>query len=259
MRISRTMFALAACCCMTAGLTASCGTDRQAPPVDNADTYVAHGATDTRLIDPAVTEGDELLKMGDANVEAAIGGGDSQELSSSHANRLRTMNAQQLVQVFPNPSIAPMSGSYAENAIAMASMYMGQPYEYGSDRSNPSTFDCSDFTRWSYLSGLGMDLPLDSRSQARYIKKFSNRVYYSTTEAKRGDLLFYIGYRGVKPENYAGADKSIDAISHVGIALGDGRMIHTASAATGGVRIDPVIGNHLQYRFVFGGSVLDAQ
>ena len=250
---NRTIIALAVSCGVIVGLTAGCGADLPSPEEKE---YIARGASDARLIDPAVTEGDELLMTGDANVEAVLQGGDARHAGKG---RMRTMNEQQLTQVFPNPAIAPLSGGYAENAIVMASMFMGQPYEYGSDRSDPSTFDCSDFTRWSYLSGLGMDLPLDSRSQARYIQAYSNRIYYSTTEAKRGDLLFFISYRGSQPDNYAGAAKSIPGISHVGIALGDGRMIHTASAATGGVRIDPVIGNHLQYRFVFGGSVLDTK
>lgn len=253
MHASRTMLALAVSCSVLVGLTTGCGADVPTPAEKE---YLAQGASDTKLIDPAVTDGDELLMNGDANVEAVLQGGDARDAGTG---RLRAMNAQQFVQVFPNPAIAPLSGGYAENAIAMGSMFMGQPYEYGSDRSDPSTFDCSDFTRWAYLSGLGMDLPLDSRSQARYIQSFSNRIYYSTTQARRGDLLFYIGYRGGRPDNYAGAVKSIADISHVGIALGDGRMIHTASAATGGVRIDPIVGNHLEYRFVFGGSVLDTK
>ncbi|NOU84711.1 hypothetical protein GC102_02825 [Paenibacillus sp. LMG 31460] len=131
-------------------------------------------------------------------------------------------------------------------------------YEFSSDRSDPSTFDCSDFTRWAYLSALGMDIPKDSRSQATYVQSFSNRTYTTIDQAQRGDLLFFVSYNGTNPDNYIGMDKSIGNITHVGIYLGNGKIIHTASAATGGVRIDE-IANHLTYRFALGGSVLDTK
>jgi len=226
-------------------LLTGCGNgNHSAENVNDAAEYVARGATDARFINRHLIDGDKLLAIGDMNV---------------NEGRLHVLSGQNLVQVYPNYSIPSHQGGYAENAVAMASLFQGTPYEYGSDRTNPSSFDCSDYTRWSYLAALGMDIPMDSRSQARYIQAFSNRVYWNINQAQRGDLLFFIGYSGVYPETYERADRSINNISHVGISLGDGRMIHTASAKTGGVRIDPVTGNHLQYRFVFGGSVLDAK
>lgn len=242
------------------GLLIGCGNGKQSTEnVDDAAEYVARGATDARLIDPILTDGDRLLAIGDTDVEVKLQDVQSRGMSMSQTGRLNAMSGQSLVQVHPNYSITAHPGGYTENAVAMASLYQGTPYEYGSDRTDPSTFDCSDYTRWSYLAALGMDLPMDSRNQARYIQAFSKRVYWNITEAQRGDLLFFIGYRGGNPETYERADKSIDKISHVGISLGDGRMIHTASAATGGVRIDPVTDNHLQYRFVMGGSVLEGK
>jgi peptidoglycan DL-endopeptidase CwlO len=246
--IIRERLAMTACCCMLAGAIMGCGNESQQ--------YVARGATDARLIDPAITDSDPLLAIGDMNVESVL---HADQIGDSRVGSSYTAYRQNDEQVYPNPSIPPYEGGYTENVIAMASLFMGWPYEYGSDRSDPSTFDCSDFTRWSYLSALGMDIPTNSRSQAQYIQTYSNRVYRDITEAKRGDLLFFISYRGGSPDNYEHADKSLPQISHVGISLGDGRMIHTASAATGGVRIDPVTENHLQYRFVIGGSVLDAR
>jgi peptidoglycan DL-endopeptidase CwlO len=244
--------------CMVVGIIASCGNDQHSPnTVRGTDKYMARGATDARLIEPAITDHDVLLVVGDMNVEHFLQTGQSRETGNSRAGGPYTMSGQGMTQVYPNPAIPPMAGGYVENVIAMASLFMGWPYEYGSDRSDTSTFDCSDFTRYSYLAALGMDIPSDSRSQARYIERFSNRVYWNPREAKRGDLLFFIGYRGGDPDNYADADKSISSISHVGISLGDGRMIHTASEATGGVRIDPIVDNHLEYRFVLGGTVLD--
>ncbi|MFB9328030.1 C40 family peptidase [Paenibacillus aurantiacus] len=206
------------------------------------------GVTDQRLDDPRIVNTDMDLKRGDQGIGRPYRAG----------GRTGTFMAQSaMTQVFPNPSISPRNGSYAENAIEMASRFMGTPYQFGSDRSDPSSFDCSDFTRWAFLSGLGMNLPLDSRSQARYVLAYSNRVYYDLNYARRGDLLFFTSFLGTNPDLYRGVTKSVDAITHCGIYLGDGKMIHTASPRTGGVRIDNVFGNHLQWRFFIGGSVLD--
>ncbi|MCR8631000.1 C40 family peptidase [Paenibacillus radicis (ex Xue et al. 2023)] len=219
------------------------------------------GGMDERLFNDTITEHDRWLRKGDAYIEQEISGYRAQDNSTSYNQtvKIHGLEAGQLVEVRPNPSIAATQGSYAENVISTATMYFGTPYEYGSDRSDPSTFDCSDFTRWAFLSSLGMDLPKDSRNQALYVQTFSNRNYSNIYDAQRGDLLFFISFNGVDPQNYRNKNKSIESITHTGIYLGNGKMIHTASAATGGVRIDNVFGNHLEWRFVLGGSVLEVK
>ncbi|MCI3922382.1 C40 family peptidase [Paenibacillus sp. TRM 82003] len=165
------------------------------------------------------------------------------------------MNASGPRRVWPSPGLADDAQAAVRNVISTASTYFGTPYEYGSNRSEPSTFDCSDFTRWVYLYTLGMDLPLDSRSQAEYVRRYSGRAFTNIREARPGDLLFFTAYNGISPENYPSSrDRTI---THTGVYIGGDKMIHTASAKTGGVRIDPVFGNHLEYRFVLGGSVLE--
>ncbi|MDQ0899645.1 MULTISPECIES: C40 family peptidase [unclassified Paenibacillus] len=218
------------------------------------------GGMDRRLLDPKITNQDVLLQRGDANIELEKRGYRAQDAASSTNSTIKILGGTQgLVQVWPNPSIQPKEGNYAENVISHAAMYYGTPYEFSSDRSDPSTFDCSDFTHWVYLSSLGMDIPKDSRSQATYVQSFSNRAYTTIDQAQRGDLLFFVSYKGTDPNLYTGMDKSIENITHVGIYLGNGKIIHTASAATGGVRIDEVANNHLTYRFALGGSVLDTK
>lgn len=215
------------------------------------------GGMDKRILDPKITYQDFLLQRGDANIELEQPGYRAQNIASSTNGSINMLGGTQgLVQVWPNPTIQPQQGGYVENVLSYAAMYYGTPYEFSSDRSDPSTFDCSDFTRWVYLASLGMDLPKDSRSQATYVQTFSKHAYTSIREANRGDLLFFISFKGTDYNNYVGSDKSIQSISHCGIYLGNGKMIHTASAATGGVRIDDVNNNHLEWRFVLGGSVL---
>jgi peptidoglycan DL-endopeptidase CwlO len=160
-------------------------------------------------------------------------------------------------KVIPNPSITPINGSLSNNVIEYSKYFLGTPYEYGSDRSNAKTFDCSDFTRWVYLGSLGMDIPKDSRSQAVYVKSYGKRKYNDIRQAQVGDLLFFGSYRGYKQADYAGVDRLHQKITHVGIYLGNGRMIHTASRPLG-VRIQPnIFNNQYSWRFVAGGTPLN--
>lgn len=203
---------------------------------------------DNRMGDPAILKYDQDIQRGDADVKEYR----MQSLSGTPIQMLQTS----LTRVYPNPSIAPQQGSYANNVITFARYFLGTPYEYGSDRSSPATFDCSAFTRYAFLGALGMDLPYDSRSQASYVDMYSNRSYTKLSLAERGDLLFFMDYKGPYEENYRNVNPAAEKITHTGIYLGDGLMIHTASQATGGVRIDYIYGKHLEWRFVKGGAVL---
>jgi cell wall-associated NlpC family hydrolase len=142
----------------------------------------------------------------------------------------------------------------ANRVIAAGKKYLGTPYEYGSSRSDTSTFDCSDFVRQAFKDAIGLVLPGDSRSQGAYVKN----VGKTTTDWRKlqpGDLMFFMDYKGTSASNYSGINKSSQRISHVGIYLGDGKILHTYSKESGGVRIDSIQGKHWEYRFLFGGPV----
>ncbi|GFZ98400.1 hypothetical protein GCM10008018_50820 [Paenibacillus marchantiophytorum] len=213
--------------------------------------------TDNRMSNWNLTIKDAELYTGDLGIglPAKAPQTKSQEVGGQPSSI--TSNSATMMQVFPDTSVVPKSGGIVENVIDTAMTYLGTAYEYGSNRADPSTFDCSDFTHWAYLYALGMDLPTDSRGQAAYVETFSGRKYTDVQLAQRGDLLFFISYRGNTAADYAGLDASQKVITHTGIYLGDGKIIHTASQKTGGVRIDQIFDNHLQYRFVVGGSVLE--
>ncbi|CAG7644249.1 C40 family peptidase [Paenibacillus allorhizosphaerae] len=215
--------------------------------------------TDGKMSELSVIEHDEALKVGDLGVERILFPSHMRSLENEPVRKtpLLDPNGFPLIKVFPNPSIEPIRGNYADNVIEMAKSYLHTPYEYGSDRLEPSTFDCSDFTRWVYLSALGMDLPWDSRSQSAYVKAFAGRQYTDLSQARRGDLLFFTRFLGPHASDYEGLKPEDKPISHMGIYLGNGKLIHCASKETGGVRIDVIRWKHLEYRFLFGGGVLD--
>lgn len=87
--------------------------------------------------------------------------------------------------------------------------YIGWPYVWGG--SSPSTsFDCSGFVCWVYTASGVHNLP---RTTAQGIYNQCARV--SPSEAKPGDLIFFTGtYDSGVP------------VSHVGIYVGDNKMLH---------------------------------
>ncbi|MGL5514371.1 MAG: CD1108 family mobile element protein [Sporomusa sp.] len=93
--------------------------------------------------------------------------------------------------------------------IAEAEKYLGYPYVWGG--SSPSTsFDCSGFVCWVInQSGVG------SVGRTTATGLFNYCAIISPSEAQPGDLIFFTGtYDSAGP------------VSHVGIYVGNGMMIH---------------------------------
>jgi len=150
---------------------------------------------------------------------------------------------------------AASTSETVQKVISAGMKYLGTPYEFGSSRSNTQTFDCSDFVRQAFLEGAGIRLPADSRSQGAYVRKLGN-VKTDWRQLKPGDVMFFMSYKGPGKSDYSGIDKSSQRITHDGIYLGNGKVLQTYSKASGGVRIDSIAGKHWEYRFLFGGSVV---
>ena len=93
--------------------------------------------------------------------------------------------------------------------IAEAEKYLGYPYVWGG--SSPSTsFDCSGFVCWVINhSGVGSV----GRTTAQGIFNYTTPI--APSEAKPGDIIFFMG-----------TYDSGSAVSHVGIYVGNGMMIH---------------------------------
>ncbi len=147
------------------------------------------------------------------------------------------------------------AASKADQAIAVGMKYLGTPYEFGSNRSTTRTFDCSDFTKYVFLKGAGIALPSTSSAQAAFVKA-NSAVKTNWSSLKRGDLMFFMDYHGANQTSYAKLAKSRQTVTHVSIYLGNGKMLHTYSNASGGVRVDSIDNKHWEYRFLFGGSLL---
>jgi cell wall-associated NlpC family hydrolase len=163
----------------------------------------------------------------------------------------------------PSPSVPPApvppistpgASAQIESVISAGMGYLGTPYEFGSSRNDTSTFDCSDFIRQIFIDAVNLKLPADSRQQGEWVKS-NSKVVTSTSGLKRGDLMFFMDYKGNSASAYEGIDKSKARISHVGMYLGDGQILHTYSVASGGVKVDKLSASWMN-RFLYGGSVI---
>lgn len=109
----------------------------------------------------------------------------------------------------PDDSGEPMGDGTFEAMLAEAEKYLGYPYVWGG--SSPSTsFDCSGFVSWVInRSGVGSV----GRQTANGLYNLCTPV--SKSNMRPGDLIFFTGtYSSPTP------------VSHVGIYVGEGRMIH---------------------------------
>jgi len=111
--------------------------------------------------------------------------------------------------------------------VSSAYDLIGTPYIYGD--IGKKGFDCSGFTYSLYLNQLDIKLPRSSYEQVDIGSKVDK------SDLVPGDLLFFntIGKR----------------ISHVGIYIGEGNMIH-ASSGKAQVRIDSINKGYYNQRYV---------
>jgi cell wall-associated NlpC family hydrolase len=122
------------------------------------------------------------------------------------------------------------------DAIRLSSLlFYGTPYRFGSNSSH--ALDCSGFVQKVFRAN-GIELPRDSRRQAKYGYKVN------LSELKPGDLLFFKTY-------------SRD-VSHVGIYIGDGKMIHAATRG-GQVKVSSIYDPYYRQRFLFAKRVVEAK
>ncbi len=110
----------------------------------------------------------------------------------------------------------PVGGDEREAIVAYAKQFLGNPYKYGGT-SLTEGCDCSGFTMQVY-SKFGYSIGRDSRTQSN-----ASGSSIDASSLKKGDLIFYA---------------SEDTINHVGIYIGDGKIIHSSNARTG-ITISP--------------------
>ncbi len=129
-------------------------------------------------------------------------------------------------------SSAPSNGgSTSGSSIASyAKSFLGCSYVYGA--AGPRTFDCSGLTQYVYAH-FGKSIPRTSASQYASCKKISK------SQLQPGDLMFFSSSSG-------------GGVSHVGIYVGNGQMVHAANSRTG-VCMDSINSSYYVKNYVGSG------
>ncbi|WP_233531319.1 C40 family peptidase [Paenibacillus alkalitolerans] len=122
----------------------------------------------------------------------------------------------------PGEAVPALKNINMNSLIRTAKRYLGVKYRFGAGpypRTN--RFDCSSYTRYVFAK-YGVSLPRTARQQIRV----GNTV--SRKSLRRGDLLFFY---------VPGRFKSNKTAGHVGIYMGNGRMIDANTGPKNGVQI----------------------
>ncbi|MGW5723352.1 NlpC/P60 family protein [Amycolatopsis sp. NPDC003865] len=128
--------------------------------------------------------------------------------------QLPSSDRQKLGKVQDNGSYLGPPGA-ANDALQAALSKRGSEYQWGA--TGPSEFDCSGLTSWAYKQA-GVTLPRTSRQQ------FTAGKAVALNQLVPGDLVFYDDGSG-----------NAGAIHHVGMYVGDGKMV---DAPTEGQLVD---------------------
>ena len=123
---------------------------------------------------------------------------------------------------------APATATKGGDIEKTAEEFLGTPYRFGGE--GPKGIDCSSFVQQVFREHQ-IDLPRTAREQSGVGSDVAQG------DLKKGDLIFFHTYASYP--------------SHVGIYLGDGKMIH-ASSAKGEVTVSDI--NSDYYRSHFMGA-----
>ena len=136
-----------------------------------------------------------------AGLSIGVGGGGGSKPSGT-ASPTPTAPAAPPVKVPPK--------MLRDSVVAAATDAMGRPYQFGGTGTGGEGFDCSGLIQYAYAK-YGIALPRVSADQATEGIKVAKKVQ----ELAPGDLLTFSNKGG--------------PVTHVGMYLGDGRFVHSAS------------------------------
>lgn len=133
------------------------------------------------------------------------------------------------------------SGDFGERIIQVARQQLGIPYDLGGD--GISTTDCGKYTLDTYRK-IGIDLDTRLADEQYDYCKNKGSVFTDFSQAQPGDLVFFQNtYGNWEP----------GTITHVGIYIGDGKMINASSSK--GVSYADIASGYWQDHFSSFGRI----
>lgn len=116
------------------------------------------------------------------------------------------------IVAMPGPAVGGSSGG-ATAVVQAALTRVGSPYSWGA--TGPDAFDCSGLIKWAFLQN-GKSLPRSSQALAQ------GGQPVATSDLQPGDIVTFY-----------------DDVSHAGIYIGDGMMVHASTYGTP-VKVAPI-------------------
>ncbi len=215
-----------ALCVLTAGLPLMASATEPVDPAPAVTTTTLAAGADTAAAastagtDTAAPTAGADLAMWNASPAKAEG-----STSVAPARLGRLLHVQKFASGIAARGIA-MASTLTRNAMR----FLGTPYVFGG--TTASGFDCSGYVQHVFAM-MGLRLP-----------RMADEQYYATHRVHgapaRGDLVFFHTYAA--------------GVSHVGIALGNGRFVHASSR---GVAVSSLSDSYWAPRYVGAGRVVN--
>lgn len=117
--------------------------------------------------------------------------------------------------------------------VSEAQRWLGTRYLYGGD--SKSGTDCSGLVMRVYHNVCGVKIPRSTREQVKYCTKVARN------KIRPGDLVFFAPV------------KADDKVSHVGLYVGEGKMIHASSSR--GVMVSGFDSGYWGERYLTGARI----
>ena len=157
--------------------------------------------------------------------------------SKVESNQTKNTEVKDSYKKDSNSKVVRSNEGGSGSAVAQAAYnYLGERYVWGSAQPGVG-FDCSGLTSYLYNKVCGISLYRNSAAQS------NNGYPVSKSNLKQGDLLFF-------------STNGSGSISHVGIYVGNGKMIHASTPSTG-VIISDIDSNYCSNTFVTARRILN--
>ena len=155
------------------------------------------------------------------------------DLIEDNNSQTNTEESEEIKEEIPKVE-SSISSDKAQKVIELAKEQIGKPYLWGSE--GPDSFDCSGLVYYVFKESIDMTLPRTSRDQYKIGEEVSK------SDLQVGDLLF-------------SSSRSDKVITHVGIYMGDGKMIHSPNSGKN-VEISDISSNYWENSYVGAKRVL---
>ncbi|MDU5698854.1 MAG: NlpC/P60 family protein [Finegoldia magna] len=157
--------------------------------------------------------------------------------SKVESNQTKNTEVKDSYKKDSNSKVVRSNEGGSGSAVAQAAYnYLGERYVWGSAQPGVG-FDCSGLTSYLYNKVCGISLYRNSAAQS------NNGYPVNKSNLKQGDLLFF-------------STNGSGSISHVGIYVGNGKMIHASTPSTG-VIISDIDSNYYSNTFVTARRILN--